>query len=72
MRCDVVAKGIVGAVREAHLDIPLVVRLEGTNVAQGQKILQESGLSSMTAADLGSAAENVVAAVETGGEPCPS
>ena len=64
MRCDVVAQGIVEAVREAKLDIPLVVRLEGTNVAKGKEILQSSGLNIIPANDLGDAAQKAVASVK--------
>lgn len=64
MRCDVVAQGIVEAVREAKLEIPLVVRLEGTNVAKGKEILQGSGLNIIPANDLGDAAQKAVAAVK--------
>jgi succinyl-CoA synthetase beta subunit len=63
MRCDVIAEGIVAAAREVNIGVPLVVRLEGTNVELGKQILQESGLPITAAADLGDAAEKVVAAV---------
>ncbi len=63
MRCDVIAEGIVAAAREVSLHVPLVVRLEGTNVALGKKILAESGLAIVSADDLANAAENIVAAV---------
>ncbi len=63
MRCDVIAEGIVAAVRETGLEDPLVVRLEGTNVELGKKILAESGLAITSADDLGDAAEKIVAAV---------
>jgi len=62
MRCDVIAEGIVAAVREVHLNVPLVVRLEGTNVELGKKILAESGLPIISASDMAEAAEKVVAA----------
>ena len=65
MRCDTIAEGIVGAVREVSLHVPLVVRLEGTNVELGTRILAESGLAITTAGDLGDAARKIVAA--TGG-----
>jgi succinyl-CoA synthetase beta subunit len=61
MRGDVVAKGIVVAVREVGLKVPLVVRLEGTNVAEGKKILSDSGLAIVPADDLDDAARKVVA-----------
>jgi succinyl-CoA synthetase beta subunit len=63
MRCDVIAEGIVAAAREVNIGVPLVVRLEGTNVELGKRILQESGLPITAAADLGDAAQKVVAAV---------
>lgn len=62
MKCDVIAEGIVAAVREVHLSVPLVVRLEGTNVDLGKKILAESGLPIISAADMKDAAQKVVAA----------
>ena len=64
MRCDFIAEGIVAAAREVHLDRPLVVRLEGTNVDLGKKILNESGLPIIAAGDLSDAAVKVVAAVK--------
>jgi succinyl-CoA synthetase beta subunit len=64
MRCDVIAEGIVVAAREVSLDVPLVVRLAGTNVELGNKILAESGLPINSADDLGDAAEKVVIAVK--------
>ena len=64
MRCDVVAQGIVEAAREAALDIPLVVRLEGTNVEKGKQIIKESGLNIIPADDLGDAAKKAVASVK--------
>ena len=64
MRCDVIAEGVVAAAKEVSLDVPLVVRLEGTNVDLGKKILAESGLPIVTADDLGDAAVKVVAAVQ--------
>jgi succinyl-CoA synthetase beta subunit len=63
MRCDVIAEGVVAAAREVSLQVPLVVRLEGTNVDLGKKILAESGLPILSADDLGDAAEKVVQAV---------
>jgi len=63
MRCDVIAEGVIAAVKEVGLTVPLVVRLEGTNVELGKKILNESGLSVIAADDLGDAAEKIVAAV---------
>jgi len=64
MRCDVIAEGVVAAAREVSLQVPLVVRLEGTNVELGKKILSESGLPILSADDLGDAAEKVVHAVK--------
>ena len=64
MRCDIIAEGVVAAAKEIGLDLPLVVRLEGTNVAQGKKILAESGLTIVSADDLGDAAAKIVAAVK--------
>ncbi|MHA1157557.1 MAG: ADP-forming succinate--CoA ligase subunit beta [Alphaproteobacteria bacterium] len=63
MRCDVIAEGIVTAVREVGLTVPLVVRLEGTNVDQGKQIIAESGLNVINAADLDDAAQKIVGAV---------
>ncbi|MNO01111.1 Succinyl-CoA ligase [ADP-forming] subunit beta [compost metagenome] len=65
MRCDVIAEGVVAAAREVDLTVPLVVRLEGTNVDLGKKILRDSGLPVVSAKDLADAAEKVVAAVRT-------
>ncbi|MDD4929687.1 MAG: ADP-forming succinate--CoA ligase subunit beta [Gallionella sp.] len=62
MKCDVIAEGIVAAVREVHLSVPLVVRLEGTNVDLGRKILAESGLPIISGGDMADAAQKVVAA----------
>jgi succinyl-CoA synthetase beta subunit len=64
MRCDIIADGIVAAAREVHLSVPLVVRLEGTNVQQGKDILASSGLPIIAANDLGDAAKKIVAAVK--------
>jgi succinyl-CoA synthetase beta subunit len=64
MRCDVIAEGIVAAAREVALHVPLVVRLEGTNVRLGKKILTESGLPILSADNLADAAEKVVKAVK--------
>ncbi|MGP1281632.1 MAG: ADP-forming succinate--CoA ligase subunit beta [Parasphingopyxis sp.] len=63
MRCDIIAEGIVAAAKEVELDVPLVVRLEGTNVAQGKEILADSGLPIVSADDLGDAARKIVAQV---------
>src|ERR1700704_2417968 len=64
MRCDVIAEGVVAAAREVNLHVPLVVRLEGTNVDLGKKILQQSGLPILAAENLADAAQKVVAAVK--------
>jgi succinyl-CoA synthetase beta subunit len=63
MRCDIIAEGVVAAVKEVGLKVPLVVRLEGTNVDLGKKILSESGLNVIAANDLADGAEKIVAAV---------
>jgi succinyl-CoA synthetase beta subunit len=63
MRCDIIAEGIVAAAREVDLRVPLVVRLEGTNVQQGKDILAGSGLPIIAANDLGDAAKKIVSAV---------
>ena len=63
MRCDVIAEGVVAAAREVNLEIPLVVRLEGTNVELGKQIMADSGLAIIPADDLGDAARRVVDAV---------
>ncbi len=67
MRCDVIAEGVVAAAREVNLHVPLVVRLEGTNVEIGKQILNDSGLSITPADDLADAAEKIVAAVKRAG-----
>jgi succinyl-CoA synthetase beta subunit len=64
MRCDIIAQGIVEAAREVHLSVPLVVRLEGTNVDEGKRILADSGLPIVAANDLGDAAKKIVAQVK--------
>ena len=64
MRCDVIAEGVVAAAREVSLNVPLVVRLEGTNVEKGRHILAESGLAITSADNLGDAAEKIVKAVK--------
>jgi len=63
MRCDVIAEGVVSAVKEVGLQVPLVVRLEGTNVEEGKKIINESGLDVIAADDLKDGAEKIVKAV---------
>jgi len=67
MRCDVIAEGVVAAAKEVSLNVPLVVRLEGTNVDKGKEILANSGLPIVSADDLGDAAEKVVKAVKEAG-----
>jgi succinyl-CoA synthetase beta subunit len=62
MKCDIIAQGIINAAKTVQLDVPLVVRLEGTNVKEGKKLIAESGLPVITADDLGDAAAKVVAA----------
>jgi succinyl-CoA synthetase beta subunit len=62
VRCDLIAQGIISAVREVGIEVPVVIRLEGTNAEQGLKLLDESGLALETASDLTEAAEKVVAA----------
>jgi len=63
MRCDIIAEGVIAAVKEVGLQVPLVVRLEGTNVELGKKILRESGLNVIPADDLDDAAQKIVNAV---------
>ncbi len=64
MKCDIIANGIVEAAKEVNLSVPLVVRLEGTNVELGKKIINESGLNVISADDLDDAAQKIVAAVK--------
>ncbi len=64
MRCDVIAEGVVAAAREVNLNVPLVVRLEGTNVDLGEQIMRESGLPIIPGDDLADAAEKIVNAVK--------
>ena len=64
MKCDVIAEGVVAAAREVHLKVPLIVRLEGTNVDLGKKILAQSGLAIIAASDMADAAQKVVAAAK--------
>ncbi len=68
MKCDVIANGVVAAARQLGLKVPLVVRLEGTNVELGRKILSESGLAIQAAASMADGAQKVVAAVRGGGK----
>jgi len=64
MKCDVIAEGVIAAVKEVGLKVPLVVRLEGTNVELGKKIIRESGLNVIPADDLDDAAQKIVKAVQ--------
>jgi succinyl-CoA synthetase beta subunit len=59
LRCDVLASGVVRAAKKTGIDVPVVVRMEGTNVDEGRRILAESGLNLITAADMKDAAEKV-------------
>jgi succinyl-CoA synthetase beta subunit len=65
MKCDVIARGVLAAVRTVGLEVPLVVRLEGTNVEQGKQIIRESGLNVIPADDLDDAAQKIVNAVRS-------
>jgi succinyl-CoA synthetase beta subunit len=60
LRCDVLAEGVIAAVKELSVGVPIVIRMEGTNVEQGKKMLRESGLNFVTADSMGEAAEKVV------------
>ncbi|MBB4052010.1 succinyl-CoA synthetase beta subunit [Devosia subaequoris] len=64
MRCDVIAEGVIAAVKEVGLEVPLVVRLEGTRVKEGKEILDQSGLNVISADDLDDAAQKIVKAVQ--------
>jgi succinyl-CoA synthetase beta subunit len=64
MKCDVIAEGVIAAVKETNLAVPLVVRLEGTNVDLGKKIIADSGLNVIPADDLDDAAQKIVNAVK--------
>ena len=64
MRCDTIAEGIIAAARETHIAVPLIVRLEGTNVARGKELLAQSGLSIVPTDDLDDAAKKAVAAAK--------
>ena len=67
MRCDTIAEGVVQAVRDVGLEVPLVVRLEGTNVEMGKSVIESSGLNVIAADDLGDAARKIIAAVGSSG-----
>jgi succinyl-CoA synthetase beta subunit len=64
MKCDVIAQGIIAAAKTVKLSVPLVVRLEGTNVERGKQLLKESGLALIAADDLADAAQKVVGAAK--------
>jgi succinyl-CoA synthetase beta subunit len=64
MKCDIIAAGIIAAAKQMQLEVPLVVRLEGTNVEQGKELLRNSGLPIIPADDLGDAARKAVAAAK--------
>jgi succinyl-CoA synthetase beta subunit len=66
MRCDTIAEGVIAAVKEVGLKVPLVVRLEGTNADLGREMLTQSGLDVTAARDLDDAAEKIVSAVGKG------
>jgi succinyl-CoA synthetase beta subunit len=68
MKCDTIANGVIAAVKEVGLKLPLVVRLEGTNVELGKKLLADSGLDIVTAADMADGAQKVVKAAALGGK----
>jgi succinyl-CoA synthetase beta subunit len=60
MRCDVLAQGVVEAAKQVKLNVPLVVRMEGTNVVEGKKILADSGIKVVSASDMADAARRIV------------
>jgi succinyl-CoA synthetase beta subunit len=64
MKCDIIAEGVLAAVKETNLSVPLVVRLEGTNAEMGKTIIRESGLNVIPANDLDDAAQKIVAAIK--------
>jgi succinyl-CoA synthetase beta subunit len=64
VRCDMIAEGIISAVKDVGVSVPVVVRIEGTNAEQGRKLLADSGLAITAAADLTDAAKKVVAAAK--------
>jgi succinyl-CoA synthetase beta subunit len=65
LRCDILAEGVIDAVKELHVNVPIVVRMEGTNVEKGKQMLIDSGLKFATADTMGEAAEKVVALAGT-------
>jgi succinyl-CoA synthetase beta subunit len=66
MKCDTIAEGIITAAKDVGINVPLVVRLEGTNVELGRKMLSQSGLNIITGADMREAAGKVVEAAQAG------
>jgi succinyl-CoA synthetase beta subunit len=62
LRCDVLAEGVIAAVRDLGVRVPIVIRMEGTNVEQGKQMLKDSGLNFATADDMSEGAQKVVAA----------
>ena len=66
LRCDVLAQGVIAAVKELGVPVPIVVRMEGTNVEEGKRLLRESGLKFTTADSMGEAADRVVALAQGG------
>jgi succinyl-CoA synthetase beta subunit len=60
LRCDVLAQGVISAVKELGVPVPIVIRMEGTNVEEGKRLLKESGMNFTTADAMGDAAEKVV------------
>ena len=64
MRCDIIAEGIIAAAKEMHIEVPLVVRLEGTNVDLGKEMLAKSGLKITPADDLADAAAKITSAIK--------
>jgi succinyl-CoA synthetase beta subunit len=68
LRCDVLAEGIIQAARNSRINVPVVIRMEGTNVDQGRRLLAESGLELTTAVDLADAAGKIAAIVNAGGQ----
>ena len=64
MRCDIIARGVIGATQALELDVPLVVRLVGTNFEEGKKILDKSNLRILSASDLNDAAKKIVEAIK--------
>jgi succinyl-CoA synthetase beta subunit len=67
LRCDVFAQGVVQAVKNVQVGLPVVVRMEGTNVERGRELLQQSGLNFIVADGMRDASEKVVAALRSGG-----